>query len=261
MKLSLKPRKRRSPKRVALRPELSPQQAKAAFQGRRLSFEHYDRLVTADELGTENGAFKYLFLRNTLPASVVEWAGRNLRDLQFAESNHTRKSLGKNGTGGGTALGWLDKRKLVPSLKYPWVDQYLLMPLLHAMSERMRRYIPEEWERQVKLAKKNGHRVLGSMLGNPDIPRLSVQDPIFSTLTVNRNVPFKSHVDGGNESLACLATFGDFSGSYLCLPRLRTAFDIQPGDLLIADTNHEQHGSISPRDGTRISVVAYLRGS
>jgi hypothetical protein len=46
---------------------------------------------------------------------------------------------------------------------------------------------------------------------------------------------------------------------YLCLPRLRVAFDILPGDLLIADTNHEQHGSISPRTGTRISVVAYLR--
>lgn len=259
MKLSLKPRKRRSPKRVALLPDVSAQQAKAAFQGHRLSFDNYDRLVDKDELGTENGEFKYLFLRQTLPAALVESSGRTLRDLPFAESNHTRLSLGKNGTGGGTALGWLDKRKLSPSLRYPFVDQYLLMPLLIAMSERMRRYIPEEWDRQVNLAKKNGHRVMGSMLGDPDIPRLSVQDPIFSTLTVNRNVPFKSHVDGGNESLACLATFGDFSGSYLCLPRLRTAFDIQPGDLLIADTNHEQHGSISPRDGTRISVVAYLR--
>jgi len=246
---------------VALLPELSAEQAKAQFQGRRLTDEHYDsdRLVTWDELGTENGSFKYLFLRRTLPASLVEGAWRNLRNLSFSESNHTRLSLGKSGMGGGTALGWLDKRKLVPSLKYPFLDQYLLMPLLITMSGRMRRYLPQEWERQAALAKKNGHRVLGSMLGDPDIPRMCVENPIFSTLTVNRNVPFKSHVDGGNESLACLATFGDFSGSYLCLPRLRVAFDIQPGDLLIADTNHEQHGSISPRDGTRISVVAYLR--
>jgi hypothetical protein len=261
MKLSLKPRKR-SPKHVALPPAFSAQQAKAQFQGRRLSFRHYDRLVDQDELGSENGTFKYLFLRQTLPASLVENSWRNLRNLSFSESNHTRSSLGKNGNGGGTALGWLDKptpRKLKPSVDYPFVDQYLLMPLLIAMSERMRRYLPEEWERQAALARGNGHRVLGSMLGNPDIPRLSVEDPIFSTLTVNRNVPFVSHVDGGNESLACLATFGEFSGSYLCLPRLRIAFDIQPGDLLIADTNHEQHGSISPRTGTRISVVAYLK--
>ena len=210
-------------------------------------------------MGSENGTFKYLFLRNTFPASLVENSGRTLRDVPVSESNHTRLSLGKNGTGGGTALGWMGNRKLKPSVDYPFLDQYLLMPLLIAISERMRAYLPEEWERQVALAKKNGHRVLGSMLGNPDIPRLSDPDPIFSTITVNRNVPFKSHVDGGNESMACLATFGEFSGSYLCLPRLRVAFDIQPGDLLIADTNHEQHGSISPRTGTRISVVAYLR--
>ena len=105
----------------------------------------------------------------------------------------------------------------------------------------------------------NGHRVLGGPHGHPDIPRLSMVDPIFSTITVNKNVPFVSHVDGGNESLACLATFGEFTGYYLCLPRLRVAFDILPGDLLIADTNHEQHGSVGERTGTRISVVAYLR--
>jgi hypothetical protein len=215
--------------------------------------------VDRDELGVEDGTVKYLFLRQTLPTSLVENTWRTLRDLSFSESNHTRLSLGKNGTGGGTALGWLGGRKLKPSVDYPFVDQYLLMPLLIAMSERLRRYLPEEWAQQTELAKANGHRVLGSVLGHPDIPRLSVADPIFSTITVNKNVPFKSHVDGGNESMACLTTFGDFSGSYLCLPRLRVAFDIQPGDLLIADTNHEQHGSISPRDGTRISIVAYLQ--
>jgi len=59
--------------------------------------------------------------------------------------------------------------------------------------------------------------------------------------------------------MACLAAFGEFSGGYLCLPRLRAAFRLQPGDILIADNNHEQHGNIGPLVGERMSVVAYLR--
>jgi hypothetical protein len=153
----------------------------------------------------------------------------------------------------------MDGRLLKPSRDYPFVDQYLLMPLLMAMSERMKQHLPEDWKRQVETAKANGFRVLGGPHGHPDIPRWMMVNPIFSTLTVNRNVKFVSHVDDGNESLACLATFGEFTGYYLCLPRLRVAFDILPGDLLIADTNHEQHGSVGDRTGTRISVVAYLR--
>jgi hypothetical protein len=72
MKLSSKPRKR-SPKRVALRPEFNAEQAKAQFQGQRLSFpRNYERLVDRDELGVEDGTVKYLFLRQTLPTSLVE---------------------------------------------------------------------------------------------------------------------------------------------------------------------------------------------
>src|SRR5260370_33093257 len=105
----MEPRKGKRPKRAALRPELSAEQAKAQFQGCRLSDANYDRLVDRDELGTENGVVKYLFLRQTLPTSLVENSWRTLRDLPFAESSHTRSPLGKNRTRGGSALGWSDK--------------------------------------------------------------------------------------------------------------------------------------------------------
>jgi len=254
---------RKEPKRVVLRPALSLEQARKQFEGKRLTTSDYDRLVETSERGVDaDGATKYLFLRDTLHARLVQNTTAVLRTLNYSESNHTRLSLGKKGTGGGTAMGWIDKPKprlLKPSRDFPFVDQYLLMWLLVAMSERMRKYLPDEWQRQVTLARKNGFRVLGGPNGHPDIPRLEPVNPIFSTITLNKNVPFRSHADGGNKSMACLAAFGEFSGSYLCLPRFRVAFDLRPGDLLIADTNHEQHGSISPRTGTRYSVVAYLR--
>jgi hypothetical protein len=77
---------------------------------------------------------------------------------------------------------------------------------------------------------------------------------------INKGVLYQSHADAENEGgLACLAAFGDFDGGYLCLPRLRVAFDLRPGDLLIADNNREQHGNIGPLLDDRLSVVAYLR--
>jgi hypothetical protein len=85
------------------------------------------------------------------------------------------------------------------------------MWLLMEMSEKMRRHLPKEWERQAELARGNRFRVLGGAHGHPDIPRLEVIDPIFSTITANCNVAFCSHADGGNESMACLATFGEFT--------------------------------------------------
>src|SRR5207248_61968 len=92
-------------------------------------------------------------------------------------------------------------------------------------------------------------------LQESDIPR-----SIFSTITINKTVRFPSHADAKNESgLACLMVFGKFAGGDLCLPRLRVAFRLRPGDILVADNNQEQHGNTSGPIGERISVVAYLR--
>jgi hypothetical protein len=243
-----------------LRPTLRPEEAKSKYKGHRLSDGDYDRLIESSEFGvTEDGATKYLFLRDAFSGQLVENATALFQRIPTSESNHTRASLGRTGKGGGTALGWIDGRLLKPSRDYPLLNQFSIMPLLMAMSERMHKHLPEDWEKQAETARANGFRVLGGPHGHPDCPHWMMPDPIFSTLTVNRNVKFRSHVDDGNDSLSCLATLGLFTGYHLCLPRLRVAFDILPGDLLISDTNHEQHGSVGERTGTRISVVAYLR--
>ena len=89
----------------------------------------------------------------------------------------------------------------------------------------------------------------------------TVPGTMFSTITVNQAALFKSHEDGNNleGTLACLAAFGSWSGADLCFLRFGVSCPLEPGDLLIGDTNREQHGNLGPLFGQRISVVAYMR--
>ena len=89
----------------------------------------------------------------------------------------------------------------------------------------------------------------------------TVPGTMFSTITVNRTALFRAHEDGNNlaGALSCLAAFGNFSGGELCFPRFGVSCPLEPGDLLIGDTNREQHGNIGPLTGNRISVVTYMR--
>jgi len=154
----------------------------------------------------------------------------------------------------------MDGRRLAPSRRFPAMDQTLFPFLLWEISRRFREHLPEEYREAVESAKGNGYRVInGPVSPDPDLAGLALENPIFSTITINHNVSFRSHEDGGNSALSTLVTFGEFKGGYLCLPRLRVAFDVRPGDLLIANTAREQHGSILPRSGERYSMVAYLR--
>ena len=92
------------------------------------------------------------------------------------------------------------------------------------------------------------------------VPVAQAAFPIYSALQINKSTLFQSHADAKNEGgLACLTAFGKWAGGEFCLPRLRVAFPLQPGSVLIADNNNEQHGNIGPLVGNRISVVAYLR--
>jgi hypothetical protein len=89
----------------------------------------------------------------------------------------------------------------------------------------------------------------------------TVPGTMFSTITVNQTALFRAHEDGRNlaRALSCLAAFGNFSGGELCFPRFGVSCPMEPGDLLIGDTNRELHGNIGPLAGNRISVVAYMR--
>jgi hypothetical protein len=59
-------------------------------------------------------------------------------------------------------------------------------------------------------------------------------------------------------SLGALVTMGDFQGGLTVFPRLSLAFDVRPGDVLLADFCGEVHGN-SLIVGDRVSIVHYAR--
>ena len=68
----------------------------------------------------------------------------------------------------------------------------------------------------------------------------------------------KHNVDG---TLGCLTPFGDYAGGTLVFPRFGVRAEVNPHDLLIADTNEELHGNLGPIVGQRYSIVACLHRS
>lgn len=85
---------------------------------------------------------------------------------------------------------------------------------------------------------------------------------VFSTITLNHDILFGAHKDKSNVSgtLSCMTALGKYQGGVLCFPRLGISFDLRPGDLLIADTNREYHGTVGGIS-SRYSIVAYLHKS
>lgn len=81
----------------------------------------------------------------------------------------------------------------------------------------------------------------------------------FSTITVNKNWRTAYHTDKGDlkAGFGVMLTLGDFSGGLLVFPRFRAAFNMRPGDVLLADV-HQFHGN-TQINGDRISCVMYCR--
>ena len=249
-------------KRRVFRPKLSLEEAEKKFAGTYLDRSDYDLLVSDGTLGVlPSGEPKFLFLPGVLRHAQMTW--ERLRSLPFEQGRRFRSFHLQGSKGGELVMGWIEDvqpgsgqqiRFTRPTLTHPIEYGFLLMPLLGCVSGLLKDYLPEYWRKQEARAQRNGPRVIGAVWNN------NTDHPLFSTATINNNLLFPAHADAKNESgLACLMAFGHFAGGDLCLPRLRVAFRLRPGDVLIADTNREQHGNIGPIAGERISVVGYLR--
>jgi hypothetical protein len=135
--------------------------------------------------------------------------------------------------------------------------QFFVMQLAQSNPEYLAKLIQQadDEARGLKYYNRLGLKDVNVMMG------YTVPGTMFSTITVNQTALFRAHEDGRNldGALSCLAAFGNFSGGELCFPRFGVACPMEPGDLLIGDTNRELHGNIGPLAGNRISVVAYMR--
>jgi hypothetical protein len=272
----------KSIKRLVLRPKLSLDEAEKEFKGKFLDRSHYDLLVCDDLMGVlPSGEPKFLFVRNVLNPDGAQMVWERLRALPFKKGRRFRNFRLQGSSGGEILMGWIEDiqpggrriRRTRPTRKHCIEYGFIIIPLVGCVSNVLKEYLPDYWRDQEARAGRNGQRLIGFVLQESDniwkigadgrktkLTRENTECPLFSTVTINKNLLFPAHVDAKNESgLACVMAFGRFAVGDLCLPRLRLAFRLRPGDLLIADTNREVHGNIGPIAGERISVVCYLR--
>ena len=146
-------------------------------------------------------------------------------------------------------------------------------PLVKQMDRLVERYLPEYYDfaqnEVFKLWRPEDEQLdfpkadVRERLGDSWMFIYSICATIFSTLTLNKSIVFKAHADKRNVegTLGCLTTFGEYAGGTLVFPRFGVSANVQPCDLLIADTNDELHGNLGPIVGQRFSVVAYLHKS
>jgi hypothetical protein len=262
---------------------LKPEPSAEHFEGRYLDCPN-EWIVRRDTVGlSPDGELKFLYLRDQFAVQSSALAYERLKVLRYTPATHSRRAALRGSGGGDLLLGWMKDtneggkpRRTLATEWYASTVGFILWPLLAAASLAMKKHVPNVWKDHVQRARKNGSKLIGGGLrdfvgadgvwivgANGRRRKIRTSDitlPIFSTVTINRNTTCRSHVDARNaRGLSCMTTFGRFTGGALCFPRLNVAFDIQPGDLLIADTNHEQHGNVGGRVGDRISVVGYLR--
>lgn len=149
-----------------------------------------------------------------------------------------------------------------------WTGQNLpswktLHPVLRAVAEELKRYVPDRYQAQADYAAQAN-------------PAWVVPGTPFTTITVNNSYPTGVHCDKGDldegfSTIACIRR-GSYSGGQLVFPEYRVAVDMQDGDLLLMDA-HDWHGNVMlvcacgkdmnghcvECDSERISIVSYFR--
>ena len=218
----------------------------------------------------ENGEPLAIFLKGVIKDPKLIEAGRKLN--KFAVPTNLRKDVagvgqirmirgvpfkeGKMVLSG--ILGYADKSNFNPCRQtalYKKHEKYFddnILKLIKYISNQFKKHAPEQYKRQ--------QTFIDSIN-----PNMVLKDTVFTTLTINKNLRTRSHIDKGDfeNGLGNLAVFnvGDssnWSGGELLLPEYSLGFKIEEGDLLFFDV-HEKHCNNPLKGKGRLSLVCYAR--
>jgi Oxygenase domain of the 2OGFeDO superfamily len=262
---------------LQLSSQLSDREA-SALKGQKLTERHYT-LVFSDTVAVRgvDKALVAVLLKKAIPQIVLDEVMPHLATMNGDLSNRAtvvrrgaqaariassgipelRKTVPKavlQAHGGkGDQLGFFDYKKAAACRETSWTNKHPEVlegcrPLIRYVDHVYRNTCPKHYERQMAKV-------------NQIAPSLRLGSTAFTTVTVNKNNRTAAHTDKGDvrDGLGCLTTHGKFCGSYFVMPKFGIAFDVQPGDLLLANV-HELHGnSAMAEGGERYSCVFYAR--
>jgi hypothetical protein len=188
-----------------------------AGRNRGLTRADYSEFVESNTLGVlPDSTVKFLLLRDVIPKRTADELFRTLNALPFNSAQQSRRAAVRGSVGGELAFGWMDykpggPRFLAPANICAIAYYFHLLPLLNAMSSLMAEHLPKQWQAQAHAAQQNGRMTIGTEWLNPYNvaifrPKMFGQTlrllaaPIFSTITINRNIECRLHRDGGNQT-------------------------------------------------------------
>jgi len=242
------------------------------LEGTFLDLRHYDRSIREScRVVKPDGDVLGVYLPDVINASIRQSVFAALRDLPLASSNRgpatgapRYRRVTRSGRLSNTLqsrpvasgiVGYVDRSRGEPcrlsALTADHVGAFAaLRPLLGEVTRHFAATLPDRYAAQQ-------HFVEGIS------PDFVIRGTPFTTVTVNRSWRTAAHRDEGDlrAGFGVMVVLGEFEGGALIFPKFRTAFDVRPGGLLLADV-HELHGNAPldiPPGHQRLSLVFYAR--
>lgn len=275
---------------LALEPLMSPGEATATFQGRKLEGAPYDHLLEGPdpvEALRPDGSMIARWLPDVLQRGTIEAAFKVLRRMTLVSKNRGQAAgpaRHKHGnpvkvTGTGVRLtrvlegGELSNTNEATEVPTGIVGYYPRTPRMpYCRQTAFTGREPGEWRKLLPLLQEvsgafaagdlHGHAAQREWCRNTD-PAWIIPGTVFSTVTVNRNWQTAVHTDKGDLGhgvMTALCTRG-VAGGVLVLPRYRLGLRMATGGVTLADV-HELHGNTPlhlARRALRFSLVCYYR--
>ena len=272
---------------VILEPKLSYKAASKQWLNKQLYGFQPKYMPTVDTFyKTADGEAKLLFLKDALDPDVYEKTLPSLRDVDYTPAKNSRRACLKGSPGGDALFGYTDnlvylpnqnRKQAYPQLTAPSIHQFKLYrrmwPIVWKMEDALRDKVPDYWKgREIDDMRGPMYRPRGQRSKFFGYHKEAAQDETwnfwysipgsnFTSITLNWNTRFLAHTDAKNSdgALSCLACWGTWRGGELCFPRLDVGIAVGKRDILVCDCPRELHGTLSPIQGTRYSMVVYTR--
>jgi hypothetical protein len=272
---------------VILEPKLSYAAAKKEWLNKPLYGFQPKYMPTVDTFyQTPDGEAKLLFLKDVLDANVYDKCLPTLQEINYTPAKNSRRACLKGSPGGDALFGYTDNLVYLPQKNRKQESPELTAPSIHQW-KRYRRLWPIVWKMEDALRDRFKDYWQGREIGDERGPMYrpresrsaffgspkeveqwedwemfySIPGSNFTSITVNWNTRFLGHMDAKNSdgALSCMACWGTYRGGELCFPRLDVAIAVGKRDMLVCDCPREMHGTLSPVQGTRYSIVVYTR--